>query len=142
MQSTLRADLIRIANDHPEVRPVILPLLERRVTAARPARLKKDVRLRNGRVLSRGAAVTVEFDPAHPGVAVLKVSGQNEPIKVDTVHLSSYLDGYDIPPPKGEMRLFDAEGVMAPSVTGRPVDERGWADDGSPSWTLALKGRF
>lgn len=144
MSSTLRADLIRAASEHPELRPHLLPILrEAQVkTAARPTRLKRPIRLKAGDVVPAGVVVTVEYDPTHPAHAILKVTGRNAPVKVDTVNLHEYLDGFDIPPSKGQMRAYDAAGEMAPSVTGLDVDEKGWARDGSPSWTLALKGRY
>lgn len=142
MHTTLRTDLIRAAHDHPELRPLILPLVEQVRTAARPTRLKREVRLRAGEVIARGLAVTIEYDPSKPGHAIMKVQGRNAPVKVDTINLHEYLDGFDVPPSKGQMRAYAAAGEMAPSVTGLPVDDQGWARDGSPSWTLALKGRY
>jgi hypothetical protein len=136
----LRSKLVRLAHAHPEFRPKLLPLLERvgtTRTAARASRLKVDVRLKEGPAIPAGTVVTVEFDPHRASLAILKVEGRNEPVKVSTINLHKYLNGYKMPPSRATLERWLGEGV-AQTVTGRRVETDGWGDDGSPSWFLVL----
>lgn len=136
--SHLRTQLIRLAHAHPEFRGDLLPLLK---TAAKATKLKRDIRLKTGEAVTSGSMVTVEYDPDDPSLAILKVEGKEAPVKVSTIHLHAYLAGFQIPPARSELRRW-AEAGQSETPTGKKAPSDGWARDGSPAWTLVLKGHF
>lgn len=139
-ERTLRTRLIRLAHEHPEFRQDLLPLL--RKEAAVGSTLLRDIRLKNGTRVPKGTEVTLEWDPENPTVAILKFEGKNSAVKVDPYHLPEYLDGFTRAPSPAHLRSLRDDGEWAPSVTGLPVDAKGWARDGSPSWSLVLASRL
>jgi len=134
----LRTRLIRLAHEQPALRAELLPLLK---TAAKLTELKREIRLKTGEIVPAGTRVTVEYDPDDPSLAILKVEGKNAPVKVSTIHLHAYLEKYQMPPARSELRRWVAEGTSE-TPTGKKAPADGWAKDGSPAWTLVLQGNF
>lgn len=136
--ANLRKQLIRLAHDHPEFRRDLLPLLKE---AAKAIRVKRDIKLKSGAFVAAGSMATVEFDPNRPSLSIIKVQGENKPLKVSTIHLHEYFDGFQIPPMRSVLRRWAEEGISE-TPTGEKAEATGWAKDGSPAWTLVLKDQF
>jgi hypothetical protein len=134
----LRASLIRLAHEQPELRAELLPLLK---SAAKLTKLKREIKLKSGEVVPEGTKVTVEYDPEDPALAILKVENQDAPVKVSTIHLHAYLANFQMPPPRSDLRRWKEEGESE-TPTGKKAPADGWAKDGSPAWTLVLKNHF
>lgn len=105
--------------------------------AANASRLKMDIRLKTGEVVPQGSTATVEFDPDNPALAILKVEGRDQPVKVSTVNLHSYLAGFNMRPSMSTLEKWSNDGV-ARSVAGQRVEPDGWDSRGTPSWLLVL----
>ena len=139
-ESALRTQIIRFAHARPEFRDRLLPLLKvagRVRVGASAKRLKRDIQLKDGTIVLKNTLVTVEFDPDHPSLAILKIAGQAKPVKVSTINLEAYLPGFKTPPSRATLRAWAARDICQ-TVTGKTVAVDGWGPDGSPSWLLVL----
>lgn len=134
--SNLRSELIKLAYAHPELQDKLDPVL-RTFTAAKPIRLKKDIKLRDRTFIEKGTEVTVVFDPNRPSLALLKIETRPEPVKVSTIHLHDYLEGFKMPPSRAQLAKWLASG-RCQSVRGQSVAIDDWDQYGSPSWLLVL----
>lgn len=106
-------------------------------------RLKQRVRLKGPpeEVIPGGTLARAEFFRTKPSKALLKVEGRDQPVSISTKDLANYLDGFVHPPVRSVLREWAASGTSeTPTGASAPAD--GWADDGSPAWTLVLKGAY
>ena len=99
--------------------------------------MKKDIKLKDRTFIEKGTEVTVIFDPKRPSLALIKIESRPEPVKVSTIHLHEYLEGFMMPPSRAQLAKWLASG-MCKSVMGQPVAIDDWDQHGSPSWLLVL----
>lgn len=105
--------------------------------AANVSRLKRDIWLKSGEIVPQGSKATVEFDPDRASLAILKVEGRNEPVKVSTINLHEYFAGFGMPPSRATLAKWVHDGI-AKSVAGQRVEPDGWDSKGTPSWLIVL----
>lgn len=111
--------------------------------------LKRDVTLKDGRSFPKGSPVIVEFfgdknqslisrDNGHK-VCEITVQGDddsNRTFKTAIANLPTMVSGFT-KPSIVTMEKWSSEGY-ARTPTGKKVEPDGYAEDGSPSWLLAL----
>ena len=112
------------------------------VTAASRS-LKRDVKLKDGRTFPKGSLVEVKFfgdkDNGHK-ICEVKVLGStdmsNTTYKTSIANLPTTVSGFT-KPSNATMEKWVSDGI-AKTPTGKKTEPDGYADDGSPSWLLAL----
>ena len=112
------------------------------VTAASRT-LKRDVKLKDGRTFPKGSSVEIKFfgdkDNGHK-ICEVNVLGStdmsNTTYKTAIANLPSTVSGFT-KPSNATMEKWVSDGV-AKTPTGKKTEPDGYADDGSPSWLLAL----
>jgi len=105
--------------------------------------LKTDVKLKDGRTYPKGSPVVVKFfgnkDNGHQ-VCEITVQGStdmsNMTYKTAIANLPTKVSGF-AKPSLITMEKWNSEGY-AKTPTGKKVEPDGYAEDGSPSWLLAL----
>ena len=115
------------------------------ITAATRS-LKRDVKLKDGRTFPKGSSVTVEFfGDKDNGHKVCEITVQSNDAQFATGHrtyktaianLPTTVSGFT-KPSLITMEKWNSEGY-AKTPTGKKVEPDGYAEDGSPSWLLAL----
>ena len=105
--------------------------------------LKRDIKLKDGRTFPKGSNVDVKFfgdkDNGHK-VCEITVLGStdmsNMVYKTAIYNLPKSVSGFTLPS-MTTMRKWLDDGV-AKTPTGKKTEPDGYAEDGSPSWLLAL----
>ena len=105
--------------------------------------LKRDVKLKDGRSYPKGSPVEVKFfgdkDNGHK-ICEIKVLGStdmsNTTCKTSIANLPLTVSGF-AKPSIATMNKWSNDGI-AKTPTGKKTEPDGYADDGSPSWLLAL----
>jgi len=112
------------------------------VTAASRS-LKRDIKLKDGRTFPKGSPVEIKFfgnkDNGHT-ICEVTVLGStdmsNMSYKTSIANLPNNVSGF-AKPSIATMEKWMSDGV-AKTPTGKRTEPDGYADDGSPSWLLAL----
>ena len=105
--------------------------------------LKRDVKLKDGRTFPKGSPVVVKFfgdkDNGHK-ICEITVQGStdmsNMTYKTAIANLPTTVSGFALPSIMTRQKWI-SDGV-AKTPTGKKVEPDGYAEDGSPSWLLAL----
>jgi hypothetical protein len=113
-----------------------------KVTAASRS-LKRDVKLKDGRTFPKGSQVEIKFfgdkDNGHK-ICEVHVLGStdmsNTTYKTSIANLPTTVSGFT-KPSNATMEKWVSDGI-AKTPTGKKTEPDGYADDGSPSWLLAL----
>jgi hypothetical protein len=105
-------------------------------------KLKRDVRLKDGRTFPKDSPVDVKFfgdkDNGH-AVCEITVQGNddsNRTYKTSIANLPNTVSGFT-KPSNATMEKWISDGI-AKTPTGKKTEPDGYAEDGSPSWLLAL----
>lgn len=135
MSNDLRSKLIRLAHQKPELQSVLLPLLKQAdlEKSAKVFKFKKDVKLKSGVVLPKGAEAQVKYN--HSVIAEVTVEGVEKPVRISVEGLTQLLEGYPKMPPISRLEKMSNDGI-ATTPTGKRTEPDGYGDDGSPSWML------
>lgn len=106
-------------------------------------KLKRDVKLKDGRTFPKDSAVDVKFlgdkDNGH-AVCEITVQGtddSNRTYKTAIANLPTTVSGFT-KPSMSTMNKWINDGI-AKTPTGKSTEPDGYGDDGSPSWLLALR---
>lgn len=105
--------------------------------------LKRDVKLKDGRTFTKGSSVEVKFfgdkDNGHK-ICEVTILGStdmsNMSFKTSIANLPTTVSGFT-KPSNATMEKWVSDGI-AKTPTGKKTEPDGYADDGSPSWLLAL----
>lgn len=99
--------------------------------------LKRDVRLKDGRTFPKGTPVEVKFfGDKDNGHKICEISVESDTWKTAIYNLPTTVSGFTKPSPS-TMEKWVEDGY-AKTPTGKRVEPDGYAEDGSPSWLLAL----
>jgi len=105
--------------------------------------LKRDVKLKDGRTFSKGSNVVVKFfgnkDNGHKICEITVRDSMDmsyETYKTAIVNLPTTVSGFALPSIMTRQKWVSDGYAKTP--TGKKVEPDGFADDGSPSWLLAL----
>jgi len=99
--------------------------------------LKRDVKLKDGRTFSQGTACEVKFlGNKDNGHKVCEISVGSDTWKASISNLPTTVSGFT-KPSNATMEKWVDDGY-AKTPTGKRVEPDGYAEDGSPSWLLAL----
>lgn len=100
-------------------------------------KLKKDLKLKNGRIYYVGTPIEkIEFRPEDcRRVTYMTIMGKTW--RITTAHMFAYVPGFTKPPKLNTIGRWEYDG-MAKTVTGKTVEPDGYGPDGSPSWLLVL----
>jgi len=105
------------------------------IAAART--LKRDVKLKDGRSFEKGNPATVTFfGDKDNGHMMCEITVQDKTFKTAIAKLPATVSGFT-QPSVAVMTKWNNEGY-AKTPTGKKVEPDGYANDGSPSWLLAL----
>lgn len=134
-QNNLRSKLIRLAHQKPELQSLLLPLLKQAdlEKSAKVFKFKKDVKLKSGTVITKGAEAQVKYN--HSTIAEVIVEGIEKSVKISVSALTQLLEGYPKMPPISRLEKMSDDGI-ATTPTGKRTEPDGYGDDGSPSWLL------
>jgi hypothetical protein len=118
-------------------------ILETYTVIAASRILKRDVKLKDGRTFDKGSPVDVKFfgdkDNGHK-VCEINVLGStdmsNMTFKTAIANLPTMVSGFT-KPSDATMEKWVNDGY-AKTPTGKKTEPDGYAEDGSPSWLLAL----
>lgn len=112
------------------------------ITEAAPRRLKRDVNLKDGRKFPKDSPVEVRFfGDKDNGYAVCEITvlgddDSNRTYKTAIANLPNSVSGF-AKPSLVTMEKWISGGI-AKTPTGKKTEPDGYAEDGSPSWLLAL----
>jgi len=101
--------------------------------------LKRDVKLKDGRTYAKGTTVEVKFlgnIDKENGHRICEIHTETDSWKLSIGNLPSTVSGF-VKPSEMTMEKWSDEGYCK-TPTGKKTEPDGYADDGSPSWLLAL----
>lgn len=101
--------------------------------------LKRDVKLKDGRTYAKGTIVEVKFlggVDKENGHRICEIHTETDSWKLSIGNLPSTVSGF-VKPSEMTMEKWSDEGYCK-TPTGKKTEPDGYADDGSPSWLLAL----
>lgn len=101
--------------------------------------LKRDVKLKDGRTYAKGTIVEVKFlgnIDKENGHRICEIHTETDSWKLSIGNLPSTVSGF-VKPSEMTMEKWSEEGYSK-TPTGKKTEPDGYADDGSPSWLLAL----
>jgi hypothetical protein len=115
-------------------------ILETYTVIAASRTLKRDVKLKDGRTFDKGSPVDVKFfgdkDNGHVLCEVIILGSTDMSFKALISNLHTTVSGFTRPSVP-TMEKWAADGT-AKTPTGKTTEPDGYAEDGSPSWLLAL----
>ena len=97
----------------------------------------KEVKLKDGTVIPRGARVEVDFAERYPYTLTLEIEGLGRTISTTPSLAYKKLKGFSKPPSFRAMEKWMSDGI-AKTITGKRTEPDGYGPDGSPSWLLVL----
>ena len=112
-------------------------ILETYTVIAASRTLKRDVKLKDGRTFTKGDAVEVKFfGDKDNGHTVCEINVLGSTFKTAIANLPTMVSGFT-KPSVTTMEKWVSDGT-AKTPTGKTTEPDGYANDGSPSWLLAL----
>ena len=123
--------------------------LKKELTEAKSKKLIRDIKLKNGDVVPKGADANVKFlaegdKNSHIMCNVyVKYTGKTgrdymrEPVKLRIAFLNKIVSGFSKPPSMSRLEKMVNDGI-ATTPTGRRVEPDGYGPDNSPSWLLVM----
>jgi hypothetical protein len=107
--------------------------LARLEKSAKSFKFKRDVKLKSGTVIPKGAEAQVKYNQSV--VADVTVEGVEKPVKISVAALTRLLDGYPKMPTVARLEKMSNDGIAATPM-GERVEPDGYGPSGAPSWLL------